>query len=78
MQANVKTVMTTHELELELERQNQQLKLHMVELHELHSQLHCSKQEVAWLRDRVCQLQQVQHARKSLAARMTVDQPMHL
>ena len=36
----------------------------------VHRQLLASRQEVAWLRDRVCQLQQSKHARDSAAARL--------
>ena len=38
--------------------------------HKLQRQLLASRQEVAWLHGRVCQLQQNKHARDSAAARL--------
>lgn len=43
----------------------------------LAKQLQASREEAAWLRGRVCQLQQIKHARDSAAARAAALPPRH-
>ena len=47
-----------------------ELKAEQDKAHKFHRQLLASRQEVAWLRGRVCQLQQGKYARDSAAARL--------
>ena len=47
-----------------------ELKAEQDKAHKFQRQLLASRQEVAWLRGRVCQLQQGKHARDSAAARL--------
>ena len=57
------------QLEDELETQGTQLKRQKQLTSVQHALLVSSRQEVAWLRDRVCQLQHIQHLERSLSAR---------
>ncbi len=60
-------------LEQDMEEHASQLKLERCKAEKLHTQLKLSVREIAWLRSRVCQLQQSQHARNSVAARECAD-----
>ena len=44
----------------------------------LAKQLRACRDEVAWLHSRVCQLQQIRHARDSAAARAAARSPSHM
>ncbi len=52
-----------------------QIKAEQVEADMLAQQLQASREEAAWLRGRVCQLQQFKHARDSTAARAAALPP---
>lgn len=71
MQASVRALQATciAQLEEELERQSNQLRHQRAMTRVLQVQLGSNKQEIQWLRDRVCQLQHGQHIRHSIAAR---------
>ncbi|KAL3156365.1 hypothetical protein ABBQ38_000680 [Trebouxia sp. C0009 RCD-2024] len=70
-QASVRALQATciAQLEEELERQSNQLRHQRAMTRVLQVQLGSNKQEIQWLRDRVCQLQHGQHIRHSIAAR---------
>ncbi|KAL3132052.1 hypothetical protein ABBQ32_008669 [Trebouxia sp. C0010 RCD-2024] len=70
-QASVRALQATciAQLEEELERQSNQLRHQRAMTRVLQVQLGSNKQEIQWLRDRVCQLQHGQHIRHTIAAR---------
>jgi len=58
-----------------VEVQASQIKAERDEADMLAQQLQASREEAAWLRSRVCQLQQINHARDSAAARAAALPP---
>ena len=75
---------TAHELQAEdawqtseVEVQASQIQAERDKADMLAKQLQACREEAAWLRSRVCQLQQNKHARDSAAARAAVLAPSH-